>query len=133
MFASARPFTCEVRCSMVHQENRSAGTADPRTPDQHSEVTAVRACSNLSNSRRKSSPLMRNSKYLAVPKSKSVIKQRDLAELAHLRRELGKLANRFDKKRSQVEGMLRRGADLEHGKHWVWLKTIEGTRLMLDE
>jgi hypothetical protein len=114
---------------MVHRENRSAGTAIPELLIQHSEVTAVRTCSNLSNSCRKSSPLVRN--------SKSVIKQSDLDELAHLRSELLKLTNRFYKKRSQVEGMLRRGAEVERvvgqRKHWVWLEKIEGTRLMLDE
>jgi hypothetical protein len=93
----------------------------------------VRANSNLSDSRKKSSPMVLNSKYLAGRNPKRMIKQRDLAELAQLRKELRKLTNRFDQKRSQIEGMLRRGADFEHGKHWVWLKSVESMHLMLDE
>ena len=72
-------------------ETRSTGTAIPELLTQHSEVTAVRAFSNLSTSRKKSSPL---------------IKQRDLAELSQLRLELRKVQSRFNRKRGRIEGML---------------------------
>jgi hypothetical protein len=93
----------------------------------------MRAGSNLPNFRKKSSPLILNSKYFAVLKSKCVIKQRDLVEMEQLRTELRKLANRFTEKRWKIEGMLRRGADSESGKHWVRLEPVEGMRLLLDE
>jgi hypothetical protein len=59
--------------------------------------------------------------------------QRDLAELARLRKQLGSLEARFNEKRWQIEGMLRRGADIERGKHWVRLQQSEAMRLLLDE
>lgn len=78
----------------------------------------MRAFSNLANSQKKSSPL---------------ITQRELCEMAQLRNQLRKLTNRFDEKRSQIEKKLQRGADIERGKHWVWLKSTESMHLMLDE
>jgi hypothetical protein len=61
------------------------GLQIPELLTQHSEATAVRAGSNLSNFRKKSSPLILKSNYLPVLNSTCVITQRDLADMAQLR------------------------------------------------
>ena len=62
----------------------------------------MRAGSNLSNSRKKSSPLILRSNHLAVLNSKFVITRRALADLAQSRAELRELASHVIKGTSGI-------------------------------
>jgi hypothetical protein len=64
------------------------GLQIPEPLTQHSEATAVRDGSNLSNSCKKSSPLILKSNHPAVLNLKCVITQRELADLVPVRPEL---------------------------------------------
>jgi hypothetical protein len=61
----------------------------------------VRDCSNLSNSRKKSSVNPRRYRG-AVPNPKSVVTERDLTRVAHGLDDVRKLSDRFDKLRWQL-------------------------------
>ena len=61
----------------------------------------MRADTNLSNFRKKSSPITRNSDR-AILKSKCVITERDLASLSQMRGELRRLSDHFDAKLWQI-------------------------------
>jgi hypothetical protein len=92
-------------CGKLSYGAARIGARGPQIPDlltHHSEETAVRAASNLSISRKKSSPIIRKSDR-AVLKSKCVITNRELAEVLSLRGELRSLVDRFDKKLWQIE------------------------------
>lgn len=110
---------------MMLRRNRSAGTAISELLTQHSEATAVRDGSNLSNLSRKSNPLRR--------KTTHIIKQNDLAEMLQLRAELRNLTRRYNRRCRQIEELLRAGANVEQGKHWAPLEQSDDVRLLLDE
>jgi hypothetical protein len=61
----------------------------------------VRACPNLSVSRKKSSPVTRNSDR-AILKAKCVLTERDLASVSRIRGELRRLVDRFDAELWQI-------------------------------